>query len=645
MALTKIPAGLIDTTAGLTVTGNLTGTTTTQAASDNTTKLASTAYVTTALANLADSAPSTLNTLNELAAALGDDASFSTTVTNSIALKAPLASPTFTGDVKAAANATGAALIKGVSGNQTDRNTGGYPQYTFVGNQGTGMRRVSENVLALDAGGAEALRIDSAGHVGIGMAPAPVGSDKVLSLYNSATPRIKLHNSTTGTASGDGAEINMSGSDFILENREAGNVRLFNNGAERMRIASGGNVGIGELSPANKLHVKVSDAGIAPHPSAQIVLERDGTNYLQFLTTAAGTSGLLFGDTNDIDVSKIYVDHNTTKMTFVNEATETMTLNGNKVGIGLTAPMTALHVQSNGAPDTSGNMTSGIVVSDSVGGPAIKLSCHNSAGYNYIQSSYVNNANVGRDLAIWRGALEKARVTSTGLQVTSTGGTRLKVENTDTNWAALDITSGGNQANYVFFKDNSAERARIQVSDGNDISFSTGSSPSEKLRIRSGGGITFNGDTSADNTLDDYEEGNHTATITCASGTITLYSTYNNLEYTKIGRLVHIQGKLAIQAVSSPSGATTISLPFAIANLADQGGACSHLATGYFNGGSIHTGFHTVYMEITEGQSYVRPYVLKPSSTAGNAPGTHNIGDGYTATGSDIYVNFSYIAA
>ena len=46
-----------------------------------------------------DSAPSTLNTLNELAAALGDDANFSTTVTNSIGLKAPLASPTFTGTV------------------------------------------------------------------------------------------------------------------------------------------------------------------------------------------------------------------------------------------------------------------------------------------------------------------------------------------------------------------------------------------------------------------------------------------------------------------------------------------------------------------------------------------------------------------
>jgi hypothetical protein len=58
-----------------------------------------TGYADTAVSNLVDSAPSTLDTLNELAAALGDDANFSTTVTNSIATKMPLAGGTFTGDV------------------------------------------------------------------------------------------------------------------------------------------------------------------------------------------------------------------------------------------------------------------------------------------------------------------------------------------------------------------------------------------------------------------------------------------------------------------------------------------------------------------------------------------------------------------
>ena len=58
----------------------------------NTALLATQAYAdaaaTTAAANLVDSAPATLDTLNELAAALGDDPNFATTVTNTIAAKA-----------------------------------------------------------------------------------------------------------------------------------------------------------------------------------------------------------------------------------------------------------------------------------------------------------------------------------------------------------------------------------------------------------------------------------------------------------------------------------------------------------------------------------------------------------------------------
>jgi hypothetical protein len=42
---------------------------------------------------LINGAPGALDTLNELAAALGDDANFAATVTNSLAAKAPLASP------------------------------------------------------------------------------------------------------------------------------------------------------------------------------------------------------------------------------------------------------------------------------------------------------------------------------------------------------------------------------------------------------------------------------------------------------------------------------------------------------------------------------------------------------------------------
>ncbi len=56
-------------------------------------------YVNTAVSNLVDTAPETLNTLNELAAAINDDASYASTITTALGTKAPLDSPTFTGTV------------------------------------------------------------------------------------------------------------------------------------------------------------------------------------------------------------------------------------------------------------------------------------------------------------------------------------------------------------------------------------------------------------------------------------------------------------------------------------------------------------------------------------------------------------------
>ncbi|AFU45668.1 major tail fiber protein [Acidovorax sp. KKS102] len=77
----------------------MTGTPTapTAAPGTNTTQLATTAFTQAAIAALVASSPAALDTLNELAAALGNDANFATTVTNALALKAALASPAFTG--------------------------------------------------------------------------------------------------------------------------------------------------------------------------------------------------------------------------------------------------------------------------------------------------------------------------------------------------------------------------------------------------------------------------------------------------------------------------------------------------------------------------------------------------------------------
>ena len=89
--------------------------------------------VDTAVSNLVDSAPGTLDTLNELAAALGDDSDFANTITTSIATKLPLAGGTMTGAI-----AMGTAKITGLgdpTANQ-DAVTKSFSDTTYLGKAG-----------------------------------------------------------------------------------------------------------------------------------------------------------------------------------------------------------------------------------------------------------------------------------------------------------------------------------------------------------------------------------------------------------------------------------------------------------------------------------------------------------------------------
>ena len=81
-------------------------TTTTQAESDDSTKIATTAYVVDKITTLIGGAPSTLNDLNELAAAINDDANYNSTLTTALATKLPLAGGTMTGNIAHASDFT-----------------------------------------------------------------------------------------------------------------------------------------------------------------------------------------------------------------------------------------------------------------------------------------------------------------------------------------------------------------------------------------------------------------------------------------------------------------------------------------------------------------------------------------------------------
>lgn len=145
---------------------------------------ATTTYVDTSVSNLVAAAPATLDTLNELAAALGDDANFSTTVTNSLAAKAPLASPALTGTPTAptAAADTNTTQIATTAYVQTE--LGDYA--TLAAPAFTGNATFDTNTLAIDA---------TNNRVGIGTA----SPGQSLHIENtSGSPALRIIGSTTG---------------------------------------------------------------------------------------------------------------------------------------------------------------------------------------------------------------------------------------------------------------------------------------------------------------------------------------------------------------------------------------------------------------------------------------------------------------
>ena len=111
----------------------------------------------------------------------------------------------------------------------------------------------------------------------------------------------------------------------------------------------------------------------------------------------------------------------------------------------------------------------------------------------------------------------------------------------------------------------------IQTSDGN-LRFRTigdnNTSATERLRIQSGGGISFNGDTAAANALDDYEEGTWTPSF---NASISLSSNVSS-RYVKTGRsvtaqfYVNISGTYGNSAGASGTALVISGLPYASAS-------------------------------------------------------------------------------
>jgi len=265
-------AKLTTTSTGITVTGAITGTlastvtATTQSAGTNSTLIATTAYTDAAITALVGGAPATLDTLNEIAASVNDDANYVGTVNSLLAAKAPLASPTFTGTVTTSGNLD-------INGNQL----------ILDADADTSIRESADDYLIMKVGGTDLIKIDASG-LGIGIRPAemldiqsasgdarirldaPAGSDTEVKFFNAGSAQYTIgHDDGTDNFVIGGANVD----------------------APYVNVTKAGYVGIGITDPSD-YYAKNLVVNSGAEGGITIV---GGTGHVNYLMFADGTSG------------------------------------------------------------------------------------------------------------------------------------------------------------------------------------------------------------------------------------------------------------------------------------------------------------------------------------------------------------------
>ena len=240
----------------------------------------------------------------------------------------------------------------------------------------------------------------------------------------------------------------------------------------------------------------------------------------------------------------------------------------NSVGIGTTSPSAPFSNRALEVSGTGGNGGVKVIRSDAATAGGLSLLSGSTT-----HSLYGEGA---KDLNFWTNATERMRIDSSGnigIKETSPSSyyaTDLVVKATSNEGGITIRSNATTDTNYIMFADGTSGNARYRgyfqythspehmtiVSSGY-TRFYTGDPTGERVRILSGGGITFNGDTAAANALDDYEEGSWTPTLT---GTATAATTHH-ASYIKIGRKVTAQAYMTFNTDSDTS-AIQITMPF-----------------------------------------------------------------------------------
>ena len=328
--------------------------------SDVATYLSNNGYdtATNIVATITDSAPATLDTLNELAAALGDDPNFATTTANNIALKAPIDNPTFTGTI----TGNGSGLTNVPSGINRFNYTATAGQTTYAATYTTGAVDVFVNGIKLT----RTTDFDDTSGTSIVLTTASVVGEIVeINSYNTYTSADAVSASSGGTFAGpvildNNATFNNDiiankhlrlyttddqQNQWYIYNHTDDTLRFNYNGAgdDEVVVDTSGNVGIGTSSPARPLTI-VNDAGSNPIQS----IRNSSLAWSQYALTRYGTEG---EDVRYMDFGYYRGSSEPTRgLVIKSQANATLVtfLDSGNVGIGTTSPSVGLELSGTG---------------------------------------------------------------------------------------------------------------------------------------------------------------------------------------------------------------------------------------------------------------------------------------------------------
>jgi hypothetical protein len=274
------------------------------------------------------------------------------------------ASININGTVGATTANTGAFTTLSATGVTTvQAGTAAAPAITTSGDTNTGIFFPAADTIAFSEGGAEAMRIDSSGNLGLGVTPSAWTTYKAIQLGATTPFAIDSSGAIGMNYYYDGAYKYFGTNAATLYSTAAGQHRWYTapsgtagnaiSFTQAMTLDANGRLGIGTSSPTVPLHVVNAS-------TPRIYIGSDASKYAGVVYTAGATFGsvAIRGQGNDTG-TVVHVDRDNSQVRFDTSGSERLRIDSSgNVGIGTSSPVVNLQIQK-AASDTTIRLSDG----------------------------------------------------------------------------------------------------------------------------------------------------------------------------------------------------------------------------------------------------------------------------------------------